>query len=127
MKPTADNVALILNQFFDKARMMLQGHNIPDGRSVVTVNRANKGLTTVSISGNAEYTEVHDGLLPGELPMIYTLKHYPGDRETPPETIETPFKKYKTAEGAARGLIDFWVEEYFEWGLESLEPEGMRG
>jgi hypothetical protein len=58
---------------------------------------------------------------------IETLKHYPGDRETPPETVETFYRAYESAETAARALIDFWVDDYFQWAMEGISDDIVYG
>jgi hypothetical protein len=121
MKPTADNVKLILDRFFANIKLMMTGNNIPDGRdNQVTVNKDNPGLIIVSCSAEAQFVEDTESEVTG---YIETLKHYPGDHETPPETVESYYRAYETAEAAARDLIDFWIDDYWVWAMEGIEEE----
>lgn len=128
MKPTADNVALILNQFFANVKLVFNGHNIGDGRGgPVTVNKANKGLVIVSCSDRAQFVEI-EGPLSDAFPYQYeayieTLKHYPATRLDQAETVETFYKAYTRAEEAARDLLNFWVDDYWDWALQGLTPD----
>lgn len=128
MRPTADNVSSLLKQYFRNVGLILNGHNLTDvADRVVTVNRANKGMTIVAVSANAQFVELDDSAdWDNPESFIETLKHFPATRLDQSEVVETFYKAYATAEEAAFDLLTFWTKDYWDWALEGYERSPER-